>query len=608
MGVVLSLLDKLSNVMSGAGTSIDKTMAARYVLTHTDLAEVEAAYRSSWLMRKIVDIPPLDMTREWRAWQAGDKHIEAIEKAERRLQIQHKAKRALTLARLWGGGMLVLGIKGDADTMQPLRPVQKDGLAFVHVLSRHQVTIGDQITDIASPWYGEPEYYQLNDGNRLKLHPSRVIPFVGQKAPEGTIQIDSWFWGDPLLLSIRQALQNADMAQDGFAALIDEAKVDILKIPDMMANVGTEEYQQRLLQRLMSAQMGKSTWRALMIDAEEEWDQRQVNWAGMPDVLNSYLQIVAGAADIPVTRLLGQSPRGMQSNGDGEERDYHAMIAARQDEALQPALDRLDEVLIPSALGSRPSDIWWKFNPLDKLTPKDAAEVEAKRANAVKTYADTGLFHDEALREMAKTAIIESGQWPGSEKAFEDAPDEPEEQDEDDLLTAEERAEKVVKATGLADAAPRPLYVQRKLLNADEVIAWAKGQGFTTTLEPSDMHVTVLYSRAAVDPMKMGEPWHSESDGGLIIKAGGPRAIEQFDGGAVVLQFVSWALSSRHADMVQAGGSHDFPEYQPHITLTYQAPDGIDLDAIKPYAGELRFGPELFEPLDLDWKAKVKEN
>src|SRR5690606_7551354 len=97
--------------------------------------------------------------REWRAWQAKDNAIEAIEKAERRLQIQHKAKRALTLARLWGGGMLVLGIKGDADTLQPLRPVQKDGLAFVHVLSRHQVTIGDQITDIASPWYGEPEYY-----------------------------------------------------------------------------------------------------------------------------------------------------------------------------------------------------------------------------------------------------------------------------------------------------------------------------------------------------------------------------------------------------------------------------------------------------------------
>lgn len=608
MGVVLNLLDKLSNVMSGAGTSIDKTMAARYVLTHTDLAEVEAAYRSSWLMRKIVDIPPLDMTREWRAWQAKDTAIEAIEKAERRLQIQHKAKRALTLARLWGGGMLVLGVNDGSDTMQPLRPVQKDGLAFVHVLSRHQVTIGDQITDIASPWYGEPEYYQLNDGNRLKLHPSRVVPFVGQKAPEGTIQIDSWFWGDPLLLSIRQALQNADMAQDGFAALIDEAKVDILKIPNMMANVGTEDYQQRLLQRLMSAQIGKSTWRALMIDAEEEWEQRQVNWAGMPDVLNSYLQIVAGAADIPVTRLLGQSPRGLQSNGDGEERDYHAMIAARQDEALQPALDRLDEVLIPSALGSRPSDIWWKFNPLDKLTPKDAAEVESKRANAVKTYADTGLFHDEALREMAKNAIIESGQWPGSEKAFEEAPDEPEEQDEGDLLTAEERAARVAEATGLADASPRPLYVRRDLKpsSAKALIAWAKENGFDTTLPADDMHVTVLYSKTPVDPMKMGETWGSEPDGGLIVKAGGPRAIERF-GDAIVLQFASWSLISRHDDMVRAGASHDFDEYLPHITISYNAPEGLDLDAIKPFTGELAFGVEIFEPLDLDWKSKIEE-
>jgi hypothetical protein len=42
------------------------------------------------------------------------------------------------------------------------------------------------------------------------------------------------------------------------------------------------------------------------------------------------MDVVAGAADIPLTRLLGQSPRGLQSTGDGEERDYHSMIKARQ--------------------------------------------------------------------------------------------------------------------------------------------------------------------------------------------------------------------------------------------------------------------------------------
>jgi hypothetical protein len=75
---------------------------------------------------------------------------------------------------------------------------------------------------------------------------------------------------------------------------------------------------------------------------------------------------------------------------------------------------------------------------------------------------------------------------------------------------------------------------------------------------------------------------------------------------AVVLLFASDALSWRHQGMVEAGASHDYDEYQPHVTLTYDAGD-VDLDTIKPFTGELRFGPELFEPLDLDWKSKVTE-
>ncbi len=120
------------------------------------------------------------------------------------------------------------------------------------------------------------------------------------------------------------------------------------------------------------------------------------------------------------------------------------------------------------------------------------------------------------------------------------------------------------------------------------------------------MHVTVLYSRQPVDPMKMGETWASEADGGLTVKPGGPRAVEMLGDDAVVLLFAAWSLESRHREMVEAGGSHDFPEYQPHVTISYSA-EGIDLETVKPYTGELRFGPELFEPLDLDWKAKVSE-
>jgi hypothetical protein len=102
--------------------------------------------------------------------------------------------------------------------------------------------------------------------------------------------------------------------------------------------------------------------------------------------------------------------------------------------------------------------------------------------------------------------------------------------------------------TFFADAQPRPLYVQRKLLNASDLIAWAKANGFKSTLAAGDMHVTVLYSRTAVDPMKMGESWSSDDQGNVRVKPGGPRAIERLGPSAVVLLFASGHRepSSRH--------------------------------------------------------------
>jgi hypothetical protein len=97
------------------------------------------------------------------------------------------------------------------------------------------------------------------------------------------------------------------------------------------------------------------------------------------------------------------------------------MIAARQGELLAPALDQVDELLIRSAVGSKPSDVYSLFAPLSALDEKEAAEVESKNATTIKTYADTGIMPDTALAKIAKNKIIEGGNWPGSEAAFEEA-------------------------------------------------------------------------------------------------------------------------------------------------------------------------------------------
>ncbi|MGJ0508916.1 MAG: anti-CBASS protein Acb1 family protein [Methylocystis sp.] len=624
MGRVLHLFDRLTNVMSGLGTTADPRTSLFYAFRPLTGPEAESGYRSSWLVRKIVDVPAIDMTREWRDWQAEGEVIDKLEAEEKRLQLKAKCQRALILARLFGGSALILGTS-DTATREPLNlnAIKAGGLTYVHVMSRWQISEGQARLDPADPWFMQPDFYTITGGNgeRIELHPSRVVSFIGQKAPEGSFYPSaSWLWGDPIMQSIGEAVKNADLAQSGFASLIERASVDIVKFKGLMSIVGTTEGEAKLTARLSAMQMGKSTWRAVALDAEDEWDQMEVNWSGIPNVLDAFLLVVAGAADIPMTRLLGQSPRGLQSTGDGEERDYQSMLRARQGEVLRPALEKVDEVLIRSALGNRPDDIYFEFAPLDQPDQEAAATVEKTFAEAVQLYATTGLLPDPALAAIAKNRLIESGQWPGSETAFEEAEAaaaaEPDPADDpNQLTTLEERVAAMEKAGTVTkeqagklvtDAAPRTLYVSRKLLNADALVKWAKAQGFETTVQAGDMHVTITFSREPVDWMKMGSAWDQEKDGSLRVPPGGARLVDRF-GDAIVLLFSSSALSWRHEDMKRNGASFDFDQFQPHVTITYDAPADLDLSAIEPFRGELVFGPEIFAEVKDDWEQSLTE-
>lgn len=627
----------LANIMSGRGTSVDRSSYDAWTFLRKNPQQIEAAYRGNWLCRKIVDIPCQDMTRAGRDWDAEDDQIAAIEREEKRLGLWSKVMQAMVLGRL-GGGAILIGAR-DRRPDLPL-PGNVDGgfVEWLAVLSRYQLTVGEMETDPASPMFGEPRYFRLgSSAKQVDVHPSRVIAFKGMPAPG--LYLTSWedqYWGDSIIQTVDDAIKQAVTATQGFANLIDEAKVDVFTMPGMYETLSQPGGEAKFMQALQTTAQGKSMWRMLALGEGETWETRQINWAGMPDIIKTYLSIVAGAADIPATRLLGKSADGMNATGQGDERNYLAMIAAKQTMELRPIMDRLDAVVLPSAGVS--AELPWKFSPISTLSETEEADIELKEAQALEKIVGLALVQETAMAKTVQNRLIESGRWPGLKKAIEEAEAAgealPDKVDESELgivpvsgttnggkevdptsptartpsgSRASARAANDAAAAFFADAQPRPIYVQRKLLNAAELIAWAKANGFKSTLPADDMHVTVLYSRNPVDPMKMGEGWSGDENGHVRVKPGGPRAIERLGESAVVLLFASWDIEARHRSMIEAGGSHDFDTYQPHVTLSYEVPEGVDLEAIKPYTGALEFGPELFEPLDLDWKSKVVE-
>lgn len=113
----------------------------------------------------------------------------------------------------------------------------------------------------------------------------------------------------------------------------------------------------------------------------------------------------------------------------------------------------------------------------------------------------------------------------------------------------------------------------------------------------SDMHATVIYSRVPVEfPLNtdINEKVSREVRFHVFNTRDGKRAL--------VLKIKSDYLTQRHELGTELGASYDFPDYIPHITLSYDV--GDKNFSTKPFKLEkdLVIASEYYEELNLNWK------
>lgn len=422
------VVDSFKNFVANINTSRDKQSAGEYYLTTFSNEALSVIYRTSWMGRKAVDIPAKDATRKWREWRAEAPQIEVIEEEERRLQLRQKVLLAMQQARLYGGAGIYFSIDGD-DPSTPFQvdTVGKGKLAFVTVLSKDVLTPGEINADPLQEGYGKPMWYDVTSSSAVaRIHPSRVCVFIGNEVliPQELLGANTG-WGDSILQSAYEAVRNADAIAANVASLVYEAKIDVLQIPNLANLMASERSRTLLEQRVALAARLKSNNGMLVIDAEEEYNQKTFTYAGLSDINYQALQAVAGASDIPLTRFLGQSPAGLTSTGESDLKNYYDSIASLQSQIMTPALHNLDEALIRSALGSRPDDIFYEWSSLWQMSDEQKSKISKETAETISILAGTGLFPEDVLAEASVNLLVEHSIMPTME--FEPVPEEEEE-------------------------------------------------------------------------------------------------------------------------------------------------------------------------------------
>lgn len=417
MGAILQIKDGIRNLVANLGTDRDKASHSEYQFVQLSQVQLHAAYRSSWLPRKVINIPADDATRKWRTWQAKTEMVNKLEATEKRLKLRQKVRKAMKMARLEGGAAILIGT-GDRDLSKPLNPtrVAKDGLKYLTVLSKFDLTPGQQDFVIASETFGLSQSYSLTTGEGVtyEIHPSRLAIFTGaEKISGGSTNIDPW--GDSVLQTVLHATKQADSTVANIASLVFEAKVDTIGIPELSRMMSNPKTEALVLERLSLAEKAKSINGTLVHDAAETVGQKSASFAQLPDIMAKFFTVVSGAADIPVTRLFGQSPDGMNATGDGDLNNYYDSIQTIQEMDVGDAMSVLDEAIIHSSLGSRPADVFYTWVPLKQLSEKDRAEVGDKISSAFKKVVEMDLLPPEAVGASLVGALTETGVAPGLE-------------------------------------------------------------------------------------------------------------------------------------------------------------------------------------------------
>jgi phage-related protein (TIGR01555 family) len=389
--------DGWQNLLSGLGTSRDRAEGAEWVPDDTiDRATLAFLFRSNAIARRIVSVYPAEALR--RGWTIDPK----VNKLLTRLQVREKFQEAATWGRLYGAGVIVLGIQdGIDDKSKPLRKGGPYRITFLDVYDRRQVERGQTYTDPADRRYGQAKTFRITPvhGNMVEIHRSRCLIFGGA-ITDNVQRYANAGWDDSVLQTCHRDIRDFDTAYQALGHMLTDASQSVVKMQGFIAAMGAEGAQGSVAQDALATRarlldLTRSIARTLILDADggESFEKISTQFSGVPETIDRIANRLSAATEIPVTVLMGQAPAGLAATGDADVRNWYSTVGTYRQHEIQPRLERLLSLMAPEAIETL------KWPPLWEPTEKEQAETDKLRADTHAVYIDKDVLLPEEVAE-----------------------------------------------------------------------------------------------------------------------------------------------------------------------------------------------------------------
>lgn len=412
----VSVQDAFSNPLFRLGYGSQSPLeATEYPLTRmTDnYALLNSLYRDNWVVQNVVGIIPDDMTKKWfaPAGAVGPEHLKELDRVQRVTALRERVNEGLRWGRLYGGAAGLIMIRGQEGMLgQPLEleSIYPGTFQGLYILDRWQGVVPgmELVFEGGEP---VPAYYSITDarGNTVaKVHHSRLVRFTGRDLPF-LERVAELYWGESEVEALYNDVVKHDNVAANMAALTFRANVDTMEVQnlDQLFSVTSGEQQRRFWNVMQAQSVMKSNFGMQLVNRGDQIKNTQYTFTGLQEVYDSMCLDLSGASRIPVTKLFGRSPAGMNATGESDLRNYYDYVDTLREAKLRPTLEKLLPVLAMSAWGAVPDGLDITFPPLWTPTAAEVAEIALKKAQAIRDTFQAGLFRaDTAQRELKKLA------------------------------------------------------------------------------------------------------------------------------------------------------------------------------------------------------------
>ena len=339
----------------------------------------ELAQRSEY--RVPSEIIAEEMTREWIEFQTTgeedkSEQIEAIKEEFERLKVKSCFQKALEHDGLFGRGQIFIDA---GDTTEPITPLYEKraellGLTVVEPMWTYPGLYNSD-NPLKSSFYHPSTWWVMG----REIHKSRMLMLISRPIPD-LLKPAYTFTGLSMSQMIKPYVDNWLSTRQAVNDIIKSFSVSGVKtnLADMLAPGG----QELLRNRADFFNACRDNRGLMLLDKETEEYFNIITPLTTLDALQPQAQEhMAACARIPLVKLLGVTPSGLNASSDGEIKVFYDSIHSQQETVLRSPITRILNLVQLSIFGKIDRSITFDFCPLWQ-------ESATEKANTFKTYAD----------------------------------------------------------------------------------------------------------------------------------------------------------------------------------------------------------------------------